>query len=177
MLSLQSNVILNYIQNSATDDEIKAFNKVIKEEKKKRKNNNKLNTLLPLTSDANILLRDKILNIEYRVDEDTNSDYYTTVRKIWMITFTNGKNIYSSICENNDDFDKYIDYGNIKIGKRKYINRDDDEYYNLRHTILFKDKVISMLQDIGLEATEEMLETIRVLLHTYINVTTDTKYD
>ncbi|SNW62769.1 Hypothetical protein ORPV_865 [Orpheovirus IHUMI-LCC2] len=62
--SLQSNIIINYIQNSATDEEIKLFSKTIKEEKKKRENNNKLNALLPLTSNDNILLRDKIVNIE-----------------------------------------------------------------------------------------------------------------
>lgn len=156
-MSLQYHVIRNYIQNTASDQELQSLNNIIKEEHNIRQHKRLLDKLLPEDNK----LKNKILNIEHNFIKEYN--------ETWEINFVDGGNLKFDIIYNIEiiKLEVCIYDDNIAEYIVREVSECDDEGYNCTYAccdiILDRNKISELLYDDGL------LDIFLVFIRSYIN--------
>ncbi|SNW62773.1 Hypothetical protein ORPV_869 [Orpheovirus IHUMI-LCC2] len=132
---------------------------IIMEEEERINNKKLLYTYLPESNEHNLLIKDKIITISHKTEQEYNSDFNLIINDIYTINFINNNIFKCSIKEDQYGFKVNITYNNIKCGEdRRRVG-----------IVIYESKAKEIIINIGLQPNSDVLRSFLIFLNNFID--------
>lgn len=161
MLSLQSHALLNYIDNSATEDELVSLKSTIETRLRNIQNTKLINSLLPDTDTYNTLLKSKLVSLEHHTDEEDYGYKGHIETNTYILKFVNNQQIRF-----------WYDYDTHNGESSCHLCWNDDEFGSEDESnivVIYRDKLRNFIQSIDLTPDVSLTKTFLNLLNSLID--------